>query len=66
MENPFSLSFGKSPPESIERPVPKNEILDSFCTEVINQQIYIIADGSRRGYLGFTLPLFDEYVRDRI
>ena len=42
MENPFSLSFGKSPKESIERPVPKNEILDSFCAEAINQQIYII------------------------
>jgi AAA+ ATPase superfamily predicted ATPase len=42
MENPFSLSFGKSPIELIERPLPKNEILDSFCTERINQQIYII------------------------
>ena len=36
MENPFSLSFGKSPIELIERPLPKNEILDSFCTERIN------------------------------
>ncbi len=30
MGNPFTLIFGKSPPESIDRPVQKNEILDAF------------------------------------
>ena len=40
--NPFSVSFGKSPLENIERPVQKNEILEAFLASPINQQIYMI------------------------
>ena len=42
MNNPFSLSFGKSPLENISRTVQMNEILDSFTSEPINQQIYMV------------------------
>lgn len=42
MGNPFTLAFGKSPLENIERPVQKNEIIDSFLETPINQQIYMI------------------------
>lgn len=42
MGNPFTLAFGKSPLENIDRPVHKNEILDAFLATPINQQIYMI------------------------
>ena len=42
MRNPFTLTFGKSPPVYIERPLQKNEILESFLSTPINQQIYMI------------------------
>lgn len=42
MSNPFTLAFGKSPLENIDRPVQKNEILESFEATPINQQIYMI------------------------
>ena len=30
MQNPFTLTFGKSPLEPVERPVQTNEIVDAF------------------------------------
>lgn len=42
MGNPFTLAFGKSPLENIDRPVQKNEILDAFQATPVNQQIYLI------------------------
>lgn len=42
MANPFTLTFGKNPLESVERPVLNNEILDAFTSETINQQMFII------------------------
>ena len=42
MSNPFSLSFGKIPPENIERPAQTQEIVDAFTSEPINQQIAMI------------------------
>lgn len=42
MQNPFTLIFGKSPLESISRFAQTNEIIDSFSSEIINQQIYMI------------------------
>lgn len=42
MANPFTLAFGKSPLENIDRPVQKNEILDAFLASPINQQIFMI------------------------
>ena len=42
MGNPFTLAFGKSPLENIDRPVQKNEIIDAFLATPINQQIYMI------------------------
>lgn len=42
MQNPFTLTFGKSPLEPVERPVQTNEIIDTFTAERINQQIFII------------------------
>ena len=42
MPNPFTLTFGKSPLEPVERPVQTNEIIDTFTAEQINQQIFII------------------------
>lgn len=42
MANPFTLTFGKNPLESVERPVQNNEILDAFTSETINQQMFII------------------------
>ena len=42
MANPFTLTFGKKPLESVERHVQNNEILDAFTSESINQQMFII------------------------
>lgn len=42
MPNPFTLTFGKSPLEPVERPVQTNEIIDTFTAEQINQQMFII------------------------
>ena len=41
-DNPFTLSFGRSPLEAIERPVQTNEIVDTFTSDLPSQQIYII------------------------
>ena len=30
MQNPFTLTFGKSPLEPVERPLPTMEIVDTF------------------------------------
>ena len=42
MQNPFTLVFGKSPLESISRLAQTNEIIGSFSSEWMNQQIYMI------------------------
>lgn len=42
MPNPFTLIFGKSPLESVDRPVQSYEILNAFTSEIINQQMFII------------------------
>ena len=36
MQNPFTLTFGKSPLEPVERPVQTNEIVDAFTAIVFN------------------------------
>ena len=48
MENPFTLSFGKSPQTSIDRPVQTEEIVDTFQASEPNQQIFLIT--GVRGY----------------
>lgn len=70
MSNPFTLAFGKSPLENIDRPVQKNKILESFDASPINQQIYMITgvrgsgktvlmtDISRRLRKGKTIEIF--------
>lgn len=40
--NPFSLVFGKYPLLAIERPIERDEIINTFSSEPINQQIYLI------------------------
>lgn len=42
MQNPFTLTFGKSPLELVERPVQTNEIIDTFTAEPVNQQMFLI------------------------
>ena len=42
MQNPFTLTFGKSPLEPIERPLQTMEIVDTFTAEMVNQQMFII------------------------
>ncbi len=42
MSNPFTLTFGKSPIESVERPVQISEIMDAFTANPINQQMFLI------------------------
>lgn len=42
MQNPFTLTFGKSTLEPVERPVQTNEIIDTFTAEPVNQQMFII------------------------
>jgi len=42
MQNPFTLTFGKSPLESVDRPVQINEIIEAFTADTINQQMFII------------------------
>lgn len=42
LANPFTLTFGKVPLVFIERPVQDNEILDTFTSDAINQQMFII------------------------
>ena len=42
MQNPFTLTFGRSPLESVDRPVQINEIIETFTADTINQQMFII------------------------
>lgn len=42
MPNPFTLTFGKSPLEPVDRPVQTNEIIDAFTADPVNQQMFII------------------------
>ena len=42
MQNPFTLTVGRSPLESVERPVQINEILEAFTADTVNQQMFII------------------------
>lgn len=42
MQNPFTLTFGKSPLEPVERPLQTNEIVDAFTAETVNQQMFVI------------------------
>ena len=42
MQNPFTLTFGKSPLEPVERPLQTMEIVDTFTAETVNQQMFII------------------------
>ena len=42
MENPFTLTFGKSPKQYISQIVQKTEIIDAFTSENISQQAFII------------------------
>ena len=41
-ENPFDISFGKRPQETIVRIRQNREILDTFMAEMITRQIYLI------------------------
>ena len=41
MPNPFTLTFGRSPLESVDRPVQINEIIEAFSSDTINQQMFI-------------------------
>lgn len=40
--NPFTLMFGSSPILSIERPEEKNQIIESFQSEYMNNKVYLI------------------------
>ena len=40
--NPFTLMFGSSPILSIERPEEKNQIIESFKSEYMNNKVYLI------------------------
>ncbi len=42
MVNPFTLVFGKSPLEFVDRPKQIFEIMDAFTSENINQQMFVI------------------------
>lgn len=42
MQNPFTLTFGKSPLEPVERPLQTSEIIDTFTSDPINQQMFLI------------------------
>lgn len=42
MQNPFTLTFGKSPLIPVERPVQTNEIIETFTADPINQQMFVI------------------------
>lgn len=42
MNDPFSLIFWKNPQLNIDRPLEKNEIIESFSSDTINNQIYLI------------------------
>lgn len=41
MSNPFTLVFGKSPLEPVDRPKQIFEIMDAFTSENINQQMFV-------------------------
>ena len=42
MENPFTLIFGKSPIEFVDRPLQIGEIVEAFSSKTINQQMFIV------------------------
>ena len=48
MQNPFTLTFGRSPLESVDRPVQINEIIENFTPDTINQQMFIWPTKNRK------------------
>ena len=58
MQNPFTLTFGRSPLESVDRPVQINEIIENFTADTINQQMFIIT-----GVRGLSLIHISEPTR---
>ena len=41
-QNPFDISFGKNPNQSITRSVQRNELMDVFTADIITQQLFLI------------------------
>lgn len=64
MQNPFTLSFGKSPLESVDRPVQTNEIIDTFTAEPVNQQMFLIT-GVRGSGKTVMMTEISRKLRDR-
>ena len=64
MENPFTLSFGKSPQTSIDRPVQTKEIVDTFEASEPNQQIFLITGVKGYGKTVLMTEVAKELSRD--
>ncbi len=66
--NPFDISFGKKPHESITRFVQSKEITDVFSSDIITQQIYMITGvrGSGKTVLMNTIAAYFELHEDWI
>ena len=64
MQNPFTLTFGKSPLEPVERPLPTMEIVDTFTAETVNQQMFIIT-GVRGSGKTVMMPEIARRLRER-
>lgn len=63
MSNPFSLVFGKNPVEFVPRQAQKQEIIEMFSSELMNQQIYMIT-GLRGTGKTVLLSNIANYYRD--
>lgn len=41
-QNPYTLAFGREPGQLIARPMPEEEVIESFCADEFMQQLYVI------------------------
>lgn len=64
MNNPFSLTFGKMPIETISQPLKQNQIFEAFNSEYAAQQVYMIT-GVRGSGKTVLMTEVCEYYRNR-
>ncbi|MCR5665563.1 MAG: ATP-binding protein [Eubacterium sp.] len=62
--NPYTLTFGKEPAESISRPLQLNEIIDTFRADRPSQQIYMISGVRGAGKTVFMSELSSYFQKE--
>ncbi|MBQ9360910.1 MAG: ATP-binding protein [Lachnospiraceae bacterium] len=62
-KNPYSLTFGKEPLETIDRTVQKSEVIETFLDEPASQQIFMITGVRGCGKTVFMTEIEKEFLK---